>query len=209
MGKAEDSFKVRAPGVMRRLMADFRLSDTDAAAIMGNAGHESLGMTVMQEIKPSVPGSRGGWGWFQWTGPRRRDFEAFAKSKSLDPASDEANYQFLKHELETTEARAIGKLKAAGTLRDKTIAFEEAFERAGVKAYDARVRWAEMALSAYKAGQPPVLTPVPPAPPVQPPPAPAAPDQAAPVPPGSDIAKWVIGAAGALIAALAAWLMKG
>ena len=68
-------FRDKAPGVMRALIADFDLAVGDAAAVLGNLGHECGGFRLMQEQKPTVPGSRGGYGWAQWTGPRRRKFE--------------------------------------------------------------------------------------------------------------------------------------
>lgn len=142
-------FTTKAPGIMKRLIKDLQISDEDAAAIVGNAGHESLGFTVMQEIKP-VSG-RGGWGWFQWTGPRRKAFEAFAKQKGLALNSDEANYQFLVYELNTTESAALPAVRKANGLDAKTVAFENSFERAGVKAYNSRVSYAKQAMIAYKA----------------------------------------------------------
>ena len=72
MDKPEAFFREMAPRLMRLLIEDFNLTVTDAAAIMGNGGHESLGFTKLQEMKPTVKGSRGGWGLMQWTGPRRR-----------------------------------------------------------------------------------------------------------------------------------------
>ena len=33
------------------------------------------------------PGAKGGWGWAQWTGKRRRQFEAYVKEHNLDPYS--------------------------------------------------------------------------------------------------------------------------
>jgi hypothetical protein len=201
--------------MMRRLIGDFNISILDAAAIAGNAGHESLGFTKLQEMKPVVAGSRGGYGWFQWTGPRRRDYEGWCRTKGLDPASDEANYGFLVHELRTTEKRAIPATMSAKNLRDKVIAFEMAFERAGVKHYDSRVRWAEIALEAHglDGAKPGATAPAPdatPAPSPEPKPTPSP----APAPlPGEkakgNIAAIVIGALGALIAAFAAWIIGG
>ena len=93
------SFETDAPWAMDKLIADFGFSVEDAAAIMGNAGHESIGFTTLQEIKPVVKGSAGGFGWFQWTGPRRRLFEAYCKRNGLNPTSREANYAYLFVEL--------------------------------------------------------------------------------------------------------------
>lgn len=148
---SDDLFRQKSPGIMRMLMADFGLDDIGAAAILGNLGHESAGFKFLQELKPMVPGSKGGYGWAQWTGPRRKEFEAYCSRNSLDPASDKANYGFLFVELKGSEKAAIPAVKAADTLKDKVIAFEAAFERAGVKHYESRIEWAEKALDAYKA----------------------------------------------------------
>ena len=156
MSKATAVFREKAPWYMRNLIAEFGLSEEDAAAIVGNLGAESAGFTVLQEIKPLVPGSRGGWGVAQWTGPRRRAFERWVAEKGYDPSSDKANYGFLVLELRTSEASAIPAVKRARTLRDKVIAFERNFERAGIPHYDSRVRWAERALAAYRGKAAPV-----------------------------------------------------
>lgn len=213
---AEQTFRSKAPWLMRRLIAEFNISILDAAAIAGNAGHESGGLVKLQEVKPTVKGSRGGYGWFQWTGPRRRAFEAFCAKSGLNISSDEANYQFLAHELSTTESKAIPAVKKAKDLPAKVIAFEQAYERAGVKHYDSRVRWAEIALEAHKldsAAPAPVPPPPPPAPaPVPPPPdiePPPAKPQEPPASVGKNIAAIVLAFAGAVVAALAAWIMKG
>lgn len=62
-------FDTLSPRIMRDLMRDFPIDKLDAAAVCGNIGRETNGLTVMQEVKPTVPGSRGGYGWPQWTGP--------------------------------------------------------------------------------------------------------------------------------------------
>lgn len=147
-------FRAKAPIVMAQLMADFPFDVEDAAAIMGNAGHESGGLTNFQEDKPTVPGSRGGYGWFQWTGPRRVAFENWCKRKGLEPTSDEANYGFLCHELRGTEKRAVAAVGGAKGLEAKVEAFERAFERSGVKAYASRLKWAQRALVAYQDAAP-------------------------------------------------------
>lgn len=142
-------FKDKAPVYMKRLIADLALSDLDAAAIMGNAGHESGGLTIFQEVHPVA--GRGGFGWFQWTGPRRRAFEAWCRRNKLDPKADDANYGFLVSELQGPESAAIAKIKRARDLLGKVTAFEASYERAGVKAIASRFRWAQLALAAYNA----------------------------------------------------------
>lgn len=151
MSKATELFASKAPWIMTLLMRDFSLSLDDAAAILGNLGHECGGFTLMQEQKPIVKGSRGGYGWAQWTGPRRKAFEAYCARNRLAPDSDRANYGWLFVELSTSEKGAIPALKRAGTLGDKVKAFEQSFERAGVKHYASRNRWAARALDAYRA----------------------------------------------------------
>ncbi|TIX69845.1 MAG: hypothetical protein E5V25_10915, partial [Mesorhizobium sp.] len=126
-GKAQDLFRSKAPWIMALLMRDFQLQLDDAAAILGNIGHECLGFTAMQEIKPTVPSSRGGFGWAMWTGPRRRNFEAYCTRNGFKTTDDRANYGFLFSELKGPERGAIGKLKAANGLNAKVKAFELAW----------------------------------------------------------------------------------
>lgn len=150
--QAEAHFRARAPWLMGLLLADFpELSVLDAAAIAGNGGHESNGFTTLQETKPVVPGSRGGWGWFQWTGPRRRAFEAYCQRNGKDLRSDQANYDWLFVELKGAEGiKAIPRTVRAKRLEDKVKAFELAFLRAGVKHYASRTAWARIALDAWE-----------------------------------------------------------
>lgn len=167
-------FTDKAPKIMKDLMREFLCSKEDAAAVVGNLGHESMGFTKLQEMKPIVPGSRGGYGWAQWTGPRRKAFEAWCKKQGLEQWSDEANYGFLVHELRTTE-KAMPAVMAAKGLLAKVKAFELGFERAhpNYKHYESRLTYAEKALDAFDAAFPSPL-PAPPAPkptiPVLPPP---------------------------------------
>lgn len=152
-------FRKHAPRAMHDLMAAFPLDKLDAAAIMGNAGHESNGFTILQEVRPTVAGSRGGYGWFQWTGPRRRSFEAWAKERGLSLASYEANIGFLTHELKGPESGSVAAVKRAVGLEAKVEAFEMAFERAGIKHYSGRIIWAKEALAAYDGTKPPAVKP--------------------------------------------------
>jgi len=146
-------FAAVVPGFMAKLLRDFpELDVLDAAAIFGNAGHESKGLTDDQEDKPVVPGSKGGLNWMQWTGPRRRAFEAYCKRNGIDPNSDKAAYKYLFIELkgiEGTEKGAIKAVLSAGSLEEKVKAFEKAYLRAGVKHYPSRLAWANRALEAW------------------------------------------------------------
>lgn len=149
MADAIQNFVSKAPWIMRALMEDFGFSVEDAAAACGNGGHESNGLQAINEAKPTVAGSRGGWGWFQWTGSRRVAFENYCARNGLSPSSDRAQYNWLFLELQGTEAKAVQATKDAEGLEAKVEAFEKAYERAGVKHYPSRLKWAERALTAW------------------------------------------------------------
>lgn len=134
-----------------RLMADLQAqipewAAEDAAACVGNLAHESAGFEKMQEIHPVVTGSKGGLGYGQWTGPRRRSFEAYCTAQKLAFDAYEANLGYLLLELRGTESGAVRATADADTLDDKVVAFEAHFERAGTKHYDSRKRWAHKAM---------------------------------------------------------------
>jgi len=141
-----EAFAERAPWIMENLQRDFGITREQAAGIVGNLGHESGGFRHFQELG-SGPNT-GGRGWAQWTGPRRVAFLRWSRAHGLDPRSNEANYGFLRHELQTTEARSLAAVRRAGTAREATYAFERTFERAGVKAYSSRLRYTARALAA-------------------------------------------------------------
>lgn len=147
---AEAFFRAKVPGLMDRLMAELPFDLDDAAAVFGNAGGESAGFTILQEIKPTVPGSRGGFGWFQWTGPRRKAYEAWSRRNKLDPSSDDANFGYLIVELKGSEKATVPAVKAAVGLEAKVKAFEVKFERPGKPHTAGRVKWARIALDAWR-----------------------------------------------------------
>jgi hypothetical protein len=144
-------FDSKAPGIIAKLRGDFPFALDDSAAVVGNLGHECLGFTKLQEMKPTVKGSRGGWGWPQWTGPRRRAFEAYCTRNDLDPTSDEANYAYLFLEMKGSERKAVDRTRKAQGLFAKVKAFELGFLRAGIKHYDLRNEWAMRAKQVYQA----------------------------------------------------------
>lgn len=135
------------------LQKDFGFSKDDICAILGNAGYESNGFQTLQEIKPVVPGSRGGYGIMQWTGPRRKDYEAYCKRNNLLPAAMPSNYKFLFVELSGPEKRVVQKLKDAKSLEDKTAVFCDTFLRPGVRALSQRIIWAQRARKALETVQ--------------------------------------------------------
>lgn len=153
------TFGQKAPGIMQNLMRDFNLKDYQAAAIVGNIGHESGGFKYQQEISPRG-GGRGGLGWAQWTGPRRVDFENYTKQNGLDPRSDEANYGFLKNEISTKYQSTLAGLKNTNNSDQAMRTWEggapgqyPGYEGAGVKNYPSRLNYTNQALAAYNQSQ--------------------------------------------------------
>jgi hypothetical protein len=125
--------------LMSDLMRDFGLTRNQAAGFVGNLAHESGGFKTLQERNPTVKGSRGGYGYAQWTGSRRRSFESWAKARNLSVKSYEANYGFLKHELtKTPEKSVLSKLKNAKTVAQASKIVMDRFLRPGVKATNSR-----------------------------------------------------------------------
>lgn len=100
--------------LMQDLMEEFDLTKEQAAAFVGNLAQETGDFKFMQELDPTVEGSKGGFGFAQWTGPRRKMFEAWAAENDLDPKSYEANWGYLKKEL--TEADSEIKNMGINTL---------------------------------------------------------------------------------------------
>lgn len=142
-------FNAKAPTVMRNLMRDFGFTLTQAAGILGNIGHECAGFTQLQERNPH--GGRGGYGWCQWTGPRRRNFESWCAEHRLRERSDRANYGFLVYEMTSTpERRVVRALRRTRTLRSAVATFEQVYERAGTVNLSSRIQWARRALRAYR-----------------------------------------------------------
>jgi Phage tail lysozyme len=142
---AVGGFAERAALVVPRLMRDLSLTREQAAGIVGNLGQES-GLREINELHP-VSG-RGGFGWAQWTGPRRIAFEEWCRQRGLLPTDPEANYGFLVEELRTSEAAALTALRACSTVEEAARAFEQHYERAGVVAQDKRLAFAQQALTA-------------------------------------------------------------
>lgn len=121
-----DLFGQRAGQIVNDLQRDLGLTREQAAGIVGNLGHESGGFKSLQEITP-ISG-RGGLGYGQWTGSRRRDFENWAAANKLDPKSHEANVGFLEHELQGKYAPFLARLKQTKTLEQATRLTHEQYE---------------------------------------------------------------------------------
>jgi len=127
-----------------RLMGDLKesygLTDEQAAGLVGNLAHETGDFKFMQELEPVVKGSRGGYGFAQWTGPRRKNFEAWAEENNMDISSYEANLGFLKHEIdETSEGRFMDSLREASTADEAAKVVSKKYLRPGKPNLDSRI----------------------------------------------------------------------
>lgn len=145
---ATQIFQDKVPAFMGQLIADFRLTDIQAAGVFGNIGHECAGFTVFHEI--GQPPGQGGYGWAQWTGSRRDQFISWYLSHNLTLSDDRANYGFLAFELRTSQNAAISALMKTGDLEGAVQAFERNYERAGVPNYPSRNNWASIAFAAFR-----------------------------------------------------------
>ena len=139
--------KQKAGNLVLKLQKDLGLTKTQAAAVAGNFMHESGGFKHMQEISPTA--GRGGYGWAQWTGPRRKNFEAYVAANGLDARSDEANYGFFIHEISNDpyEKAQFQKWKETPyeSVDSAAMGFDKYYERSGVKSYESRIEYAKQA----------------------------------------------------------------
>lgn len=133
-----------------RFKKDLDLLDEHVAGIFGNFWAETGGFTLLQEANPLIKGSKGGWGWAQWTGPRRRAFEAWADNKGLDRAADETNYQYVIFELKGPEKNALRLLRLTTTPEDAAETFCNKFERPGIPHLAKRKKYARVAYDFLK-----------------------------------------------------------
>lgn len=136
-----------APTVMQDLISKFDLSPLQAAAIVGNLGTESQNFTAYHEH--GQPENKGGYGWAQWTGPRRKAFFAWADAHKLHRESEAASLGFLEHELETSHRHAVTVLKKQSNLNTATHVFMVQFEGPGIPNESDRQSHAVKALQAY------------------------------------------------------------
>jgi Phage tail lysozyme len=145
-GRGDELFIQKAPGVMKDLIRDFRdLTAEQAAAILGNIGHECGGFHELHQ--QGVADRQGGYGWCQWDGGRRDEFLNFAGDNWI---SDDVNYSFLTQELRGSEKKHFEAMKQENTLEGAVIVFDKLFERSGKPNLPSRLRYAQLALEAYK-----------------------------------------------------------
>jgi hypothetical protein len=143
-----------------KFMTEFRLDAVQVAGILGNLAHECLNFTQLQQVGCRPP--RGGYGWPQWTGSRRRQFEGYCRTHRLAPASDEANYAYLCVELHGAYRSVIAALQRCTTVDSAAITWERRFEAAGKPMMSSRIAKARQALAILHPGHPAAVAPAPP-----------------------------------------------
>ena len=112
-----DSFKTTLGDfgytMMARYRKDLGLTTIQAAALAGNANYETGGFKFMDELSPTVKGSKGGTNVFQFTGRkeglRRSNFEKFAEKNKLDPRKFESGLDFSVFELKEGDQKFVLK----------------------------------------------------------------------------------------------------
>lgn len=84
-----------------------------ADAFLVNFQDESGLDPSINEHNPLVPGSRGGFGLYQLTGPRRNAYESFASQRGANLGDIDTQLDFLMTELQGPEARAAQRIFSA------------------------------------------------------------------------------------------------
>lgn len=105
------------------------LPATAADGILMNLQDESGLNPGINEAAPVVPGSRGGFGLAQWTGPRRVGLEQAAAQRGVDPSDIDLQLDYLVGELGGSESRAAKSLMAAPDVGRAAASFATDFLR--------------------------------------------------------------------------------
>lgn len=110
-----------------------------AQGMVANMIAESRLDPGINEAAPLVPGSRGGYGLNQWTGPRRRALEAAAQARGV-PVND-LNFQldYTLEELQGPERSAWSALQGAQNATEAARIYSDRFLRPGIPHMDRRL----------------------------------------------------------------------
>lgn len=100
-------------------------------AVQGMSAESNLNPGI-NEIAPVVAGSRGGYGLNQWTGSRRRQFEAFAQSRGKSVDDLGVQLDFTVWELQNSEKAAGNALYGAKDAETAAKIYETRFLRPGI-----------------------------------------------------------------------------
>lgn len=160
MPDATHSWEARGGWVIDRFAIDLNLQPFQAGGIVGNLGYESAGFSILQEQHP-ISG-RGGWGWEQATGSRRRAMEAWAAAHNFSLSADEANYGFILFELQGAYASVVSRLRQTATIEEAVMIFgiyDEApygTTPTHLPGYAERLAWGKRAMIGASAPPPPI-----------------------------------------------------
>lgn len=132
------------------LKSNYNMTTEQAAGFVGNLWHETGGFKFMQELKPTIKGSKGGLAFAQWTGPRRTQFENLLEELGDLPAdSYEGNWAMITEEFDTTERGALNKILEATTVEDAATTTSKFYLRPGKPMLDKRIQDANTIYNAY------------------------------------------------------------
>lgn len=106
----------------------------------------------LNEAKPLVPGSRGGFGLAQWTGPRRVALEQFAQQSGRPVGDVDTQLDFLMSELNGAEAGSAQSFMSAKTPQEAAVAIARNFLRPSTENLNRRV-------ASYSGGSDPAALP--------------------------------------------------
>jgi hypothetical protein len=143
-----------APQFIADLVHDFGFTPEQAAGFVGNFAAESAYFNDIVEDGAIAKGWAGGTGFAQWTGPRRRTFEAWIRKKGWKADSYEGNYSYLFRELKGIEkgadhAYVVPIVKAATSAENAAWRVAKHFERPAVINLGPRAKAAKEALALY------------------------------------------------------------
>lgn len=144
-----------APRFIADLVHDFGFTPEQAAGFVGNFAAESGYFNDIVEDGAIAKGWAGGTGFAQWTGPRRKTFEAWIKRKGWAADSYEGNYSYLFRELKGVEeganhAYVVPIIKAATSPENAAWRVAKYFERPKVINLAPRAKAAKEALELYR-----------------------------------------------------------
>jgi len=113
-----------------------------AQGIVANMKAESNLQPGINEIAPVVPGSRGGFGLNQWTGPRRVAYEQFAAERGAPLDDLQTQLDFTMYELQGPEKAAYAALQGVQDPLEAARIYSERFLRPGIPNMDKRLGYA-------------------------------------------------------------------
>ena len=142
-GLADDAMRAvakapRAEQIRQGLVAR-GLPEHVADGFLMNMKDESGLNPSINERNPIVPGSRGGFGLIQWTGPRRKQLEAAAAQRGVDPSDVDLQLDFLVDELKGPESAAAQSIFGSSNAGEAATAIVREFLRPAQEHRDRRV----------------------------------------------------------------------